>query len=300
MEQFAMFKQKISVPIDGLNIPYICVPAHLASRKRQTQREGTIDITLRKHFNILSSSNLEITKENIKDTIKNYAKTELDIVLAAEEILQTFLLDTSNLASYMSILNYIRRCGVIIENGNDKSPSRSIGSVFVEKCGALILKYVGLDNVKTLGEKAFDLSDVDVLDEYNREREKIANLTETICVMYKNRSDPQSVSVKSNQIFSVLLIIINNYYHLTKSITETDPESENGEYNIELYEYMIKIVAEQLYEFMNIAGSVFVKDPYCDQKSKISFSDIVSRFKKHIVPSIKDEYLKYKCDNLTI
>ena len=305
VEQLIAWKKSEKVkPIDGLNIPHITVPAHLISKKRQTEASDSLPINIRLLFNSLTSDNLAKIKEQLRETIVEKAKTPKMIEEVAEEILSNFLISEQNIGNYMHLLNAISAACVLLNPTPDKGDtsrnvSNTIGNFFLSKCKDMIYVFISDANIRRLSQ--MDLDDLDQLDEYNREREKINNLIVTICALYSQRNTA-NLKLNALPVYDLMNTIMLSYTSLRTKMTDLgDPYSSEctDEDEYETCRKMCTLYAEQLYVFMNKKAKDFSKDTTPikgrDSNGQV-LAVIVNRFRNEIVPTITENFLISNCE----
>jgi len=294
--------QKIK-PIDGLTIPNITMPSHLASKKRVTEAGDTLSINIRHLFNSLTAENIAKVKEQLRAIV--YAKAQSVEMLneIAEEILQSFIVEEQNIKNYMHLLNAIWNASVLIARpgtadssvGGNVSPT--IGNYFLNKCKEMFFSCIDENNIRKLA--LMDPDNMEEFDTYNRERNKINNLIVTICCLYEQRNST-FIKLSAIQLYSVMKMILDIYKKNQEKMTQLgDPLGDKGCENEEEYEILNKmctLCAEQLYIFMAKQGKDFIKDKTVVKDQTIT--DLINRFNKEVIPTLSEAYLISKCQSL--
>ena len=298
VNQLIAFKKQKVKPIEGLNIPNIVIPAHLVSKKRQTEASNTLSINIRLLFNSLTIDNLAKVKEQLRETIIEKATSAELIEEIAQEILSNFIISEQNIKNYLHLLNAISPACVLMPPapGITKNVSPTIGNYFLGKCKDLIFNSINDTNIRKLAE--MDLDDFDQLDLYNREREKIINLITTICCLYEQRNTA-NIKLTAIHLFDLIKNILNAHKSLQNKMHELGNPYEEDCSNEEEYELcrkMCSLYAEQLYIFLSKQAKEFNKDQSEVKGQKMS--ELVERFKNEIVPSLSEAYLISKCESI--
>lgn len=304
VQQLRLWKTRKINPIDGLVIPNIVVPKHLANKKRLTETNDTIAINIRLLFNSLTEKNINKVSEQLRSTIAEKAKTAEMIEEIAQEIFFNFLISEQNIPNYMHLLNAVSPACVLIsqpsKTGTEpgaKVISKTIGNYFLQKCRETIFKYISDDHVKKMAK--MDENDLDQLDEYNKEREKINNLIVTLCALYSQRNSENRIKITAQHLYIVIDTIVTSYTGLQKTMAKLgDPCASDGECEdeeaYELCTRMCTLYAEQLYIFMSKKAKDFSGDATLVKGKKMG--DLVATFKNQIVPTITESYLQSNCE----
>lgn len=290
IQEFLNYMNQPVVPIEGLNIPNITVPAHLVSKKRETQASDTISVNIRFLFTSLTAENLPQVKEELHRVICEKVKNAKMLEEVAHEIVDNFVKRGQNIKNYMHLLNMVSRQCLTL---SDENTTQTIGYYFLEKCRDMITVFISEDNIKKLAQ--MDQYDDDDLDAFNREREKINNLITTICCLYEQRHT-SNIKLTAYQLYP----LINNhilekhskYLNLIKDLDEFDDDYQ-------IYGKICNIYAEQIYVFLLNVGEDFLKDEPIQVKEKTyKMKDIVEKFKTNILPNITESFLVSICNNL--
>lgn len=304
VQQLMTLKSQKVKPIDGLNIPNITIPPHLISKKRATEAIDTLSINIRQLFNSISSDNLSSVKEELRKVICEKAKSVEMIEEIAQEILLNFVISEQNIKNYMHLLNAVSPACVLIspisenseKTGTTKNVSSTIGNFFLNKCKDMIFNYTSDAKIRELSK--MDQEDLDQLDAYNREREKIINLITTICCLYaqRNTSNIKLTGIHLYSLMSTIMISYNKCQSKMKELGNPYEEDCSDEEEYEILRKMSTLYAEQLYTFMYREGKEFNKDPIVVKGQTLK--DLVDRFRTEIVPTISEAYLVSKCEDV--
>lgn len=288
--------QKVK-PIDNLNIPNITIPAHLLGKKRPTESDDSLSVNIRLLFNSLTPDNIAIIRERLRSIIVEKARTPMMIEEIAQEILSNFLVSESLIKNAMYLLNAVHTACVQLppsEKTDKKLVSPTIGNYFLEKCRSLIYKSIHTDNIRRLA--TMDIDDMDQLDAYNRDREKIINLIITICSLYEQRKTTY-IKLGAPQIYGLMNDIFTIYSQLQTKMKELgNPYEEDcqDEDEYETLRKMCNLYAEHLYTFMSKEAKEFQSDATIIKDKTLS--QMVERFQKEIVPTLTEAYLISKCE----
>jgi hypothetical protein len=301
VQQLLTWKIQKAKPIDGLMIPNITIPAHLVSKKRQTEANDTLAINIRMLFNSLTSENLPKVKEQLRSTIVEKAKTPELIEEVAQEILANFIISEQNINNFMHLLNAVSAACVLIPQGinkidNTRNVSKTIGNFFLQKCKDMIFKLIGNDNIRKLAK--MDLDDSDQLDIYNREREKINNLIVTICTLYSQRKTG-NLNLTAFQLYDLINTILTSYALLQTKLVELGDPYEGtctDEEEYELCRKMCSLYGEQLYMFMSKKAKDFSKDQTVVKGQTLAI--LINKFKNEIVPTLTENFLVSNCESI--
>lgn len=305
VEMLLSWKDKVVVPIEGINIPNIIMPSHLLSKKRSTEVTETISINIRQLFNSCTEENITKAKEQLRQIVYSKAHNVEMLEEIANEILQNFIVNEKNIKIYIQLLNAIWNASVLIPaTSTEKTASRTIGNYFLQKCKNLIFSYISETHIHTLA--IMDLDDEDKLDIFNREREKIINTIITVCQLYGQRNT-NLIKLNAIHIYSVIKDIFKTYNKLQlemKNLGNPYVEDCADEEKYETLRKMCTLYAEQLYTFIFYCGEEFNKDEMAIKDKDISeaqfLSNYVTKFKKEIVPTITEAYLISKCESLNV
>ncbi|MEM3063644.1 MAG: hypothetical protein QW303_08925, partial [Nitrososphaerota archaeon] len=261
VKQFLAWKNQKVKPIDGINIPNISVPPHLAGKKRPTETVNTITITIRHIFNSLTSDNISDVREKLRTVIYTQVKNVEMLSEVADEIFQNFIVSEQNIKNYMCLLNAVWNASILVQDSSGKNVSPTIGNFFLNKCKKMIFDFIGEENVRRIA--SLNIDDNDELDIYNRERDKIINLIITICYLYEQRKTTL-IKVTAVQVFSVMEKILNTYKKLQAKMKELgNPYNDEDcvdENEYEILRKMCTLYAEQIYTFLVREGKEFIVD----------------------------------------
>lgn len=287
------YNKKVS-PINGLNIPNIVVPSHLANKKRVTETTETVFTKIRTRFNIVTKDNCAEVRQELRQVVTENVQTVETIQQIAYELLENFIIGAKqNIDNYMVLLNAVGQSCVLIPGSTKKTVSLTIGAYFLDKCKDKIYECVNPENVRKLA--LFDLDDDEEIDQYNREKEKIFNLITTICSLYKQRHICQ-MKVTAHHLKGLFIIMLTNHQKCRDTMVELgNPEEEcKDEAEYEINRKMASLYAEQFYEFMSNRAADFNKDT--DNNS--AMPEIVSIFRRDVIPNMTEDFLKVKCESI--
>jgi len=301
VQQLLALKDSKVQPIDGLSIPNITVPPHLISRKRTTEACDTLSINIRQLFNSLTVDNISKVKEQLRNIIIKAQNIEM-IEEIAQEILSNFVISEQNIKNYMHLLNSVSAACVLIPckqetiGQNTGSVSPTIGNCFLKKCRDMIFNSIQEANIRSIAE--LDQDDMDELDKYNRQREKINNLVTTICYLYEQRYT-SNIKLTSMHLCPLLNTIMTSYKKNQDKMKEMgNPNIEDctDENEYEILRKMCTLYAEQLYIFMNREAREFVKDAEITKGQTLK--NMIDRFKTEVIPTLTEEFIISKCDSI--
>lgn len=288
-------------PIDALVIPNITVPPHLVSKKRATETNNSLSVNIRQLFNSLTKENIALVKEKFRQVIVADTQSVEKLKEIANEILENFIISEMNIENYMHLLNSVSTaCVLIAPSGTDSGPGKNVspplGNFFLQTCRDMIFEKIGEKNIRSLAE--LDQDDSDQLDKYTREREKIINLIITICCLYEQRHTAH-VKLTAIQLYFLMNTIFTYHSQLQEKMKELGDPYESDCSNEEEYEIcrkMCNLYAEQLYTFMSKKAREFSKDPELVKGQTLG--ELVNLFKTKIVPTITEEFLISKCQDI--
>lgn len=303
VQQLISLKNRKVQSIEGLNIPNITIPPCLVTKKRITEAVDSLSINIRQLFNSITSENISIVKEQLRNIIVAKAQNAETIEEIAQEILLNFIISEQNIKNYIHLLNSVSSACVLLSTNkniapNDKSNvSPTIGNIFLKKCREMIFDCIDVANIRKLA--VMDQDDEDQLDIYNRGREKIINLITTICCLYEQRSTA-NIKLTATQLFCLINTILTHHKNTQSKMNELGNPYEINDCKDEIeYEILRKmniLYAEQLYTFMYREAKEFNKDPELVKGQCLKI--VVNRFKKEIIPTLTEAYLVSKCDSI--
>lgn len=288
-------------PIDDLNIPNITIPQNLMGKKRSTEINETITISIRHLFNSLTSDNISEIKQQLKNTITKAQNSEM-IEEIAQEILSNFLISEKNIKNYMQLLNSVHMNCILLKSQNkqnDGTPNvtPTIGNYFLRKCGNMIFGYISEENIRRLAQ--LDQYNDDELDRYNREREKINNLIVTICCLYEQRKTSY-IKLTSIQLYVLIDTILMYYQRCQSKMKELGNPYQNeqcsDESEYEILRKMCSLYAEQLYILMKNEAKEFINDQTIIKGNTLK--KLVDRFRNEVIPTLTEAYLISKCESI--
>ena len=291
-------------PIENLLISDITFPSSLSSRRRQTESDSELVINVRLIFNSLSTENINQRSEQLEKIVMENAKSVEMINDIANEIFSHFLNDEKMIPCYLRLLNAVYRMGncpigMSIEELKKTNNGPTIGNHFLRKCRDIIVGMIAFKNIKILSD--YDLDDVEELDKYNDQREKIFNLITTICYLYEQRNSPY-IHLTALQLIPLMSSIIKCHAFAIDELSKTSNpyEDENcSDEDATKYESlrrMANIYAEQLYVFISREAKRFVEDNTC--QGDLTCKSIVDIFKRQVVPTLTEAYMINKCKNI--
>lgn len=297
IQQLRSFRNRPVKPIDDLNIPNITVPSHLAAGVRHKFVTNTVATMIRAQLNIATFDNVGVIKEKIKNIIVSTALTTPLVTEAAIEIFNSALSleDDTQIGMYMEIYNHVNKHAV--------EEILSVGNLFIKKCKETILSKTSFDNIRKLA--SMDITDYDVMDKYNREKQQICNLLCIISILYGQRKKPM-YKITSPNFLSVLSYMLDNHKKVTDMITnlgqltdDLDDEEYDRIYNeSEILAKMHDLIAEQLCACISYCGQDFINDDTVH--NGITSKRIINAFKRLVIPTITDGSIKYRCSELNI
>uniref|UniRef100_A0A6G6AAY6 Uncharacterized protein n=1 Tax=Borely moumouvirus TaxID=2712067 RepID=A0A6G6AAY6_9VIRU len=298
VEQFTQYLKMNTEPIEGLNIPNVVFPSHLSNKKRITEADDTIVLNVRHLFNSLSNDNLDKIRELLKQTIMTKTRDEQMLNDVAKEILSNFLISDKNIENYMQLLNAVSsaclECGDKTTGTNTRTPP--IAKYFIDECKVKIFEFINEQYVRQLAE--MNTEDDDELDLYNKKRDSTVNLIITLCYLYNQRNDPKKIKISANNLYPLIEKILNIYESIQSKMKKLgnpyEGEDCEDEEEFEILSKMTTLYAEQLYTFMSKRAQQFLKDETLIKGNTMKL--LVDRFRKNIVPTIKEAYLIAKCE----
>ena len=294
--------------IDGLNIPNITIPPHLASKRRPTETTDNIRTDIRLLFNSFTLENSIAVREQLRVTVITKAKTTEMIEEIAKEILENFIISPQNIKNYMYLLNGVSTACLLVPEkvANSKTkndpppPPKTIGNCFLGNCRDMIFSCISEKNIR--GIALLDPDDVDQLDKYNREREKIISLITTICCLYDQRNT-KKLELTANQIYPLMSVILGTHNKIQNLLKELGNPYEDDavcadENEYEILRKMATLYAEQLYTFLEKDLKAFVEDSV-EVKGQL-LKSLVSKIKHEVEPVLTEAYLISKFSSLGI
>lgn len=296
IEDLKRFINATTKPIDGPLIPNVTYPPHMVGKQRSTQVEETIQLSIRKLFNSLTTDNFDLIKEELLKIIKNRIKNGQDIQNIAEEFVENFIISETNIPNFMKLLNCVYNvavCTGVNDTTGEKIHSKTIGAYFISKCRERIITASSLSIVNSLAK--LDQDDMDQLDTYNREREKIINLIITLCELYGQRMQ-NLIRLTATHLYPFINSIIDKHNNIILEMKELgNPLEEDckDEDQYQLLSLSADLYAEQLYTFISRKGSDFLKDTTVI--NGVNMGHLVKRFREEVEPNISVNYLVQKC-----
>lgn len=275
-------------PIANLVIPNITIPPSLQGKRRTTQTIDSIETSIRILFNSVTTSNLDKIKESFFKLLVEKAQTPDLLIKVASEMFENFLINEASIPNYLELLNKVRVVAVSYDDKvtKEKKNSPTLGYFFLEKCRQVFFENIGLPKVQILA--SLNQDDVDELDQYNKEKEKMTNLSITICDLYNQRNDKDKLCLHIEQIGPCLNRIVTNYLTVLERYEsmideETgfskDEHMDENEINMK----MLIFYAEMIYIFLvKECGSLCI-----EPKTKITL-DLI---KNKVVPSLMVDHL---------
>jgi hypothetical protein len=264
-------------PIDGLVLPNISIPASMMGKVRATQATDSIRIRIRKYLNAITVDNVDSIRQNIDKVVCESAQTSDDLNEIANELLSNFIQNGRSIKQFLKIFNQISMFAVpegVNQNGTP-IPSKTIGVYFIAACG---LKIKSTISRATMQENAnLDMSDPDMEDKYNGNRERAINLIQTVCELYKQQTSqevPKPKSLSSKAVYEVIESLLDCHFDM---ISEANTK-------------IAHICAEYLYHFMQFGIKLFMADKTA-VKGSSTLADLVKRFSDNVVPKMTESYL---------
>lgn len=295
VKQLLGWKTQKVKPIDNINIPNINIPVNLAGKKRSTEAADDVTIAIRQIFNTITNDNVQQVKGKLYEIVCVKAQNLDSLEEIAEEMIQNFLIGgPHNIGNYMQLLNTVQSISILMTEETDAP--KTIGHFFLDKCRKTI--YHNLTEQKIRELAGLDVENIDQCDQYNKERDKIANLINTVCHLYEQRNTT-SIKLSCRHLYPVMEKLMTTYKKCYDSMValgdpyETDCADE-AEY--EILRKMATLYAEQLYTFMSVKGKEFKTDDAKYQNQVLS--TLVKRFVNEIMPTLTESYLVTKCQLL--
>lgn len=294
------------MPISGLSIPKITMP--------NKNIQYSIITEIRKLFNIVTATNVDIVKTELKkiiiDSLVNKDSKELlsnkmnDIV---NEILNNFIIsDTKLLQTYTKMLNAISCVAIRSINTETGDPEQSepIRSYFLKNCRTLIYKYICSENIKLMCMK--NLDDIDEEDLFNKEKNKITNLIMTICSLYNQRNLDVDIKLTAIPVHGIIQHMLNECIIIISKMKELgNPYESDGCLDEEAYiilNRMYTLYSELMLVFFDTEYASFATDTTQIKDkttgSNQTLSNIIFRFKQEIIPNLEEPYLLARCNKI--
>jgi hypothetical protein len=271
-----------------LNLPNVEIPSHMSKKIRKISAECAIRFV----FNNVTTGTIESSKIELHKKITEYAGTPADMMEMAEEMLQNFMISEDNIDMFLPLIQHTH---------NIKCPtdSRSIGIIFLNKCGMTLSHMTSLDEVTKMASMDTD-GDLDQTDKYNKICNKIACLIKTICLLYM-RPDKKKLFVASPKLTGLVDIIITNCIHSSQLMDkigdpyDLDQECED-ETEFFIQECVRSIYIDHLILFMEYSAKTLILDPtVTDGKTP---KQLLDKFHSEIVPMIKGSARLAKIKNI--
>jgi hypothetical protein len=212
----------------------------------------------------------------------------------------------------MQMINEIYNISIhnIDEKTGNPVQSKPIGSYFLENCRMLMSKYISEENIRKIA--MMDPDDEDEMDLIQKEKNKIFNLIITICVLFDHRNDAAHIKLTSPNIYGLVSSLMNKYSEINVKMKAlgnlyvgeecADPEEFECMYN------MRTLYTEQIVAFMRIEYEAFMTDKSVITQKRQSggkitieenkLADLITRFKKDILPNITEPHIKSRCEEI--
>lgn len=277
--------QPINLNIGNINIPL----------SFQNVEKKSIITGIRALLNMLSDENISQVQEKIRDIIISKIPTVENLNEIAIELVDQFISSKDYIKKYITILNYIYNIKVLKEDGIQKQ-SESIGNCFLRKCRELILANLDMGKINQLA--LYDLSDMDQLDEYNKEREKAINLIILLCSLYEQKNT-SLIRLSALQIMPLLKQIVDCCHHLNNEMLALgDPYAGEclDETKYFLLEKSLTLYVEYLYTFVSTSFISFSKDDTVINNTKMTY--YINILRNEFAPKLTEPYLIAACSKL--
>lgn len=278
---FFHYVDRIIIPKNIPNIPNITTPKHLTIKEKKTTPVQTIRFNL----NSLSKDNKEKKCDAIKGLLKT-VKDDATLSSISAEILENFIIGEINIDNYLYVLESIGNF-YLEKNDNNK---RTLKSIFLNDCRRKIYDYIDRNNMSELA--LLNTDDDDDFDLFNKKKDKISNLVTTICRIF-NRSNDSIVKLGENNICCLVKDILGIYETIqNEMVLVGDPLNPDtvcdDEFKYENLRKSCSVYAEILYlVFFN-----------CIFNKNSELNTLFDTFKKKIIPTLTEAFLKSKCSTL--
>lgn len=314
VEYFMEHRSDKVKPIQGLTIPNIIFPKEL-SNKRSTEVSDTLVNYVIRLRNTMTSENIPIIKEKLRESIMEKANSEEDLRDVAQVLLDTFLIGGTNISNCMHLLNAVYRAQFNTSKQNDNAVEKttsttpvkihSIGFFFLDKCRNKIFEYISADNIRKIA--SLNKDDVDELDEYHRQRDNIFNLIETVCYLYEQRKS-DNIKLSARQLIPLMGQIYNSYMTASKRAKELgnpyEGEDCEDETEYEILSEMSSIYALLLCSFIKREYKEFMEDleevsiVIGGQKTNCQLKKIIELFKVDVIPTLTNDGVRTMCKDI--
>lgn len=287
-----------TLPIESpeFKIPNISIPKHMAKKPIiKATTEDTI-LNIRMILNNVTGNNINSSIVKMRQSIVSGVSNPKELEDIADEIYACILVSPDNVVNGIMLVDSVAKMCVKLETG---LVSKNIGVFVVDKCRNDIIRSIDLTVMMDLCILN-DYENVDDLDVYTRKKHHIMNLIQLICLLYKRRDDPSNIRIGSVPVYTLINKIMDSYNVTMNTCEELgDPYSDEGCRDEQAYDDHRKIAvlySEFLYEFMSIIAQELGSDVTVYKENKVS--NVVSRFRDDIVPTISESYLISKCRNI--
>jgi hypothetical protein len=294
-------KDFMAYPIESCsNIPGINIPQHMRGKKRTTEVDDIIRNNVRKIFNTIALDNIQSCKDELKKIVKTKVKNLELLTDVAREILENFLTNKNSTEIYMHLLNNIDSESIQIkkaaEGEVDKLENYKIlRDVLLDLCKAKFMEFISVEKIRSVS--SLNRDDMDELDKYTRESERMCCLMKFFCSLYKQRLS-KNIHLTSKQMMFVINALLNNHKRIIDKMNSLGNPYEGECTNDD--EYMAcrldcDLYTEMLCELFEQQGKQLNNDKFIE-KDQTTLSSLINRFKTEVIPNLEEKYLVSKCN----